>query len=88
MFALTIQLALTAVQIMRAKVGKGVWWMPWHAMAMKDVTSCEKPRGAAKKLRSVGLRMGQPRHRDVVTPVREGKPSELKHLSKRRKRKQ
>ena len=28
---------------------KGVWWMPWHQSAMKDVDSCEKLRGAAKQ---------------------------------------
>ena len=29
---------------------KGIWWMPWHREAMKDVVGCEKPRGAASKL--------------------------------------
>jgi len=29
---------------------KGIWWMPWHAQAMKDVVRCDKPRGAANKL--------------------------------------
>ena len=24
---------------------KGIWWMPWHAQAMKDVALCDKPRG-------------------------------------------
>jgi ribosome modulation factor len=28
---------------------KGKWWMPWRQEAMKDVVSCEKPRGAAKR---------------------------------------
>ena len=28
---------------------KGIWWMPWHTEAMKDVTCCDKPRGAASK---------------------------------------
>ncbi len=37
------------VQAMQGKVSKGVRWMPRHAMAMKDVLSCEKPWGAAKK---------------------------------------
>ncbi len=22
---------------------KGIWWMPWHQEAMKDVARCEKP---------------------------------------------
>nr|ADI20838.1 hypothetical protein [uncultured alpha proteobacterium EF100_102A06] len=29
---------------------KGIWWMPWCQEAMKDVTRCEKPGGAASKL--------------------------------------
>ena len=31
---------------------------------MKDVVSCEKPRGGANDLRSVGIRMGQPGRRN------------------------
>ena len=26
---------------------KGIWWMPRHREAMKDVARCEKPRGDA-----------------------------------------
>ena len=22
---------------------KGIWWMPWHREAMKDVALCDKP---------------------------------------------
>ena len=29
---------------------KGAWWMPWQKTAMKDVVSCDKPRGAANRL--------------------------------------
>jgi len=29
---------------------KGVRWMPWHKKAMKDVISCDKPRGDANNL--------------------------------------
>ena len=43
---------------------KGIGWMPRHTQAMKDVLSCEKPRGGAKDLRSVDVRMGQPTHRN------------------------
>ena len=32
------------------KVGKGVWWMPRLSQAMKDVTSCDKPRVGANGL--------------------------------------
>ena len=34
--------------------------MPRLVEAMKDVLGCEKPRGAAKKLWSGDIRMGQP----------------------------
>ena len=39
------------------KANKGIWWMPWHQTPMKDVTNCDKPRGAVNELRSVDLRM-------------------------------
>ena len=29
---------------------KGIWWMPWHQEAMKDVALCEKPRGDESNL--------------------------------------
>ena len=29
---------------------KGIWWMPWHAQAMKDVALCDKPRGDESNL--------------------------------------
>jgi hypothetical protein len=28
---------------------KGAWWMPWQKQAKKDVASCDKPRGAARR---------------------------------------
>jgi hypothetical protein len=28
---------------------KGARWMPWQKQAMKDVASCDKPRGAASR---------------------------------------
>ena len=31
------------------QVTKGAWWMPWQKKAMKDVASCDKPRGAANR---------------------------------------
>ena len=42
------------------KQNKGIWWMPWHKEPMKDVTGCDKPRGAANKLWSEDFRMGEP----------------------------
>ena len=29
---------------------KGLWWIPWHSEAMKDVVTCDKLRGAGNKL--------------------------------------
>ena len=29
---------------------KGIWWMPWHREAMKDVALCEKLRGGESNL--------------------------------------
>ena len=29
---------------------EGAWWMPWHRQPMKDVVSCDKPRGVANTL--------------------------------------
>jgi hypothetical protein len=29
---------------------KGIWWMPRHQEAMKDVARCEKPWGGASNL--------------------------------------
>ena len=34
--------------------------MPWHQEPMKDVTSCDKPRGGANIHRSGDFRMGKP----------------------------
>jgi len=31
------------------QVTKGVWWMPWHREAMKDVVACDKLREAGKQ---------------------------------------
>ena len=50
---------------------KGAWWMPWHEQAMKDVISCDKPRGAANKLGSADFRMGQPGTEKQCHPLAE-----------------
>ena len=42
------------------QVNKGIWWMPWHMKAMKDVVSCDKPRVGANNLLSGDFRMGEP----------------------------
>ena len=54
--------------------------------AKKDVVSCEKLRGFANETRSADIRMGQP-GRQKACHTKVGQPSELKHLSRRRKRK-
>ena len=33
------------VSSLKIKRNKGIWWMPWHQKAMKDVALCEKFRG-------------------------------------------
>ena len=46
-------------------------WMPRHRPAKKDVASCEKPRGAASKLRSGDVRLGKPGRGHALSPERE-----------------
>lgn len=60
---------------------------------MKDAISCDKLRGAANKLRSGDFRMGKPGsaihcQRALNQIGVRGEPSELKHLSRTRKRHQ
>ena len=67
--------------------------MPWHQEPTKDVTSCEKLRGAAHTLRSVDVRMGKPGRAILCQHILNkigicGEPPELKHLSRARKRNQ
>ena len=50
---------------------KGAWWMPWQKQAMKDVASCDKPRGAASRLRSEDARMGEPGWGNAQSSVTE-----------------
>ena len=51
---------------------------------MKDVPSCDKPGGAARRLRTRDLRMGIP----IAIASRNREHRELKHLSTGRKRNQ
>ena len=60
---------------------------------MKDVETCEKPRGAGLERRSVDIRMGKPGGRHGPSTHAEyigmsGQRGELKHLSTRRKENQ
>ncbi len=56
---------------MSVKYESAQWWMPRHEPAMKDVASCDKPRGAASKLRSGDVRMGKPNGGHTPLPERE-----------------
>ena len=38
-----------STQLSICQASKGARWMPWHMEPMKDVASCEKPRGAASR---------------------------------------
>ena len=65
--------------------------MPWHQEPKKDVTSCDKPRGAANKFIR-GFPNGETRMVKNHTFCTEyigtgGEPAEVKHLSRQRKRK-
>ena len=42
------------------QVTKGIWRMPWHEEAMKDVVSCDKLRVGANNRQSGDFRMGKP----------------------------
>ena len=75
------------------QANKSARGMPWHQEPTKDVTSCDKLRGAAHTHRSGDFRMGKP---DTAIPYQRalnqigvrGEPPELKHLSRARKRHQ
>lgn len=56
---------------MSVKQVSAQWWMPRHKPAMKDVASCDKPRGAASKHRSEDFRMGKPDGGHTPSPERE-----------------
>jgi hypothetical protein len=68
-------------------VNKGARGMPRLPEAKKDVISCEKPRGPASGADPRMSEWGNPPCRSRVFR-KEGKPAELKHLSRRRRRKQ
>lgn len=41
--------------------GKGVWWMPWQTVPMKDVWGRDRPRGAADRALIRGFPNGETR---------------------------
>jgi hypothetical protein len=61
---------------------------------MKDVASCDKPRGAAKQALIRGCPNGSAHYGEAIVERIEttvgalGEPGEVKHLSSRRKRNQ
>src|SRR5512137_2440298 len=84
---------IDCLQFFYGQATKGVRWMPRQREAMKDVVSCEKLRGAANRLRSGDIRMGQPgrghaRSLHGKSIAMQGERGELKHLSTFRRRKQ
>ena len=79
--------------VLQGQANKSARGMPWHQEPMKDVTSCDKLRGAAHELRSVDFRMGKPGRAILCQRALNkigvrGEPPELKHLSRARKRNQ
>ena len=43
------QVIVLSKNIIYGQATKSIRWMPWCQEAMKDVASCDKPRGAAKQ---------------------------------------
>jgi len=73
------------------KATKGLRWMPWRQVPMKDVGHCEKLRGVVnrryiRRYPNGETHCGEP----AVTPAEYigwcREPGELKHLSTQRKR--
>ena len=58
-------------QEVRGQATKSERWMPWRREAMKDVASCDKPRGAASRHRSEDVRMGEPGRGNARSSVTE-----------------
>jgi hypothetical protein len=63
--------------------------MPWLLEAKKDVISCDKPGGEANTHYIPGFPNGTTQYvEDILSTVKvRSKPAELKHLSRRRRRK-
>ena len=88
-----INYSLLIVNWEHGQARKSTRGMPWHWEPTKDATSCDKPRGAANRHRSVDFRMGKPTWGNTHVPCAEsigawGEPPEVKHLSRARKRHQ
>ena len=61
----------TVKKYVRGQATKSERWMPWRREAMKDVASCDKPRGAASRHRSEDVRMGEPGRSNVRSSLTE-----------------
>lgn len=69
-------------------VVKGVWWMPWQTVPMKDVWGRDRPRGVADRTLIRGFPNGVTRQSLWVGTVAfglRGVRREVKHLSTCRK---
>ena len=82
-----------ANSLRKVQAKKSTRRMPWHQEPKKDVTSCDKPRGAANKRYIRGFPNGETltvKNRETYTEYIgiRGEPPELKHLSRERKRNQ
>ena len=62
--------------------------MPRLSEAKKDVISCDKLRGLAHTSYIRRFPNGATRHVEDMSHRKVGEPAELKHLSRRRRRKQ
>ena len=56
----------TIYSYLKGQAKKSARGMPWHQEPMKDVTSCDKLRGAANEHRSGDFRMGKPTCKGII----------------------
>ena len=73
----------------KKKVNKGAWRMPWLLEAKKDVISCDKLGGEANTHYIPRFPNGTTQYVEDILSIDKmrSKPAELKHLSRRRRRK-
>ena len=57
--------------LIKNKLQRAYRRMPWYMAPKKDVTSCEKLRGAANEPRSVDIRMRELTTSNVVVSLRK-----------------
>ena len=50
---------------------KGLWWMPWRKVPMKDVGHCDKPRVAVNRRYIRGFPNGETHHCEPVVSCTE-----------------